>query len=110
MRTIFPNDLLHAGGAKLLECLVEDESDLVWETDSPDTARGEWAKLCSETLVVCDVEELEKFWARRSQSYAAMTHEPGVRSLVWGRFVDTWTADREASWEGATVLLGIPFE
>ena len=110
MRTIFPNNLLYAGGAKLLECLVEDEADLIWETDAPDTAREEWAKLCSETLAVCDVEELEKFWTKRSQSYATMTYEPGVRSQVWGYFVETWTADREASWEGATILLGVPFE
>ncbi|KAF8551673.1 hypothetical protein OG21DRAFT_1498937 [Imleria badia] len=110
MRTIFPSNLLHAGGAKLLECLVEDESDLVWETDAPDTARKEWARLSSETLAVCDVEELKKFWAKRSQSYATMTYEPGVRSLVWSCFVETWTADREASWEGATILLGVPFD
>ncbi|KAF8442906.1 hypothetical protein L210DRAFT_3611408 [Boletus edulis BED1] len=110
MRTTFPNSLLHAGGTKLLECLVEDECDLVWETDAPDTARKEWAKLCSETLAICDVEELEKFWAKRSRSYAIMTFEPGVRSLVWGCFVETWTADREASWEGAIILLGVPFD
>lgn len=110
MRTTFPNNSLHSGGAKLLECLVEDESDLVWETDTPDTARQEWAKLCSETLVVCDVEELERFWAQRSKSYASLTCEPGLRSLVWGCFVETWTVDREASWEGAIILLGVPFE
>ena len=110
MRTIFPSNLLHAGGTKLLECLVEEESDLVRETDAPDTAREEWAKLCSETLVVCDVEDLKKFWAKRSRSYATRTYEPGARSLVWSIFVETWTADREASWEGATILLGVPFE
>lgn len=110
MRTTFPNNLLHAGGAKLLECLAEDESELVWETDTADIAREEWAKLCAETLAVCEVEELEKFWAKRLQSYTTMAYEPGVRSLVWGCFVETWTADREASWEGATILLGVPFE
>lgn len=110
MRATFPNNLLHAGGAKLLECLVEDESELVWEADTLDTAREEWAKLCAEILAVCEVEELEKFWAKRLQSYATVTYEPGVRSLVWGCFVETWTADCQASWEGGTVLLGVPFE
>lgn len=110
MRTTFPNDLLHAGGTRLLECLLEDESDLVWETDTPETARTEWAKLCAETLAVCDIEVLEKFWAKRRQSYASMPYESGVRSLIWSCFVQTWTMDREASWEGATVLLGVPFE
>ncbi|KAF9221622.1 hypothetical protein BS17DRAFT_711232 [Gyrodon lividus] len=109
MRTTFPNNLLHAGGAKLLECLIEDESDLVWETDNPDDARKEWAKLCAETLVICDIDQLRKFWAKRSRSYAMMTYESGVQSLVWGSFIETWKADTEGSWEGATVLLGVPF-
>ncbi|KIJ62575.1 hypothetical protein HYDPIDRAFT_176396 [Hydnomerulius pinastri MD-312] len=110
MRTTFPNNLLHAGGAKLLECLIEDESDLVWETDAPDDARKEWAKLCAETLVVCDIDELRKFWAKRSRSYAMMTYEAGVQSLVWGCFIEKWKADAEGSWEGAVILLGVPFD
>ncbi|KAF9241177.1 hypothetical protein BU15DRAFT_61124 [Melanogaster broomeanus] len=110
MRTTFPNNLLHAGGAKLLECLIEDESDLVWETDHPDDARREWAKLCAETLVVCDIDELRQFWAKRSRSYAMMTYESGVQSLVWGCFIETWKADTEGSWESATLLLGAPFD
>ncbi|KAF8842180.1 hypothetical protein BDN67DRAFT_995787 [Paxillus ammoniavirescens] len=109
MRTTFPHNLLHAGGATLIECLIEDESDLVWETDTPDDARKEWAKLCAETLVICDIDELRKFWERRSRSYAMMTYEPGVQSLVWGCFIETWKVDTEGSWEGATILLGIPF-
>ncbi|KIK93333.1 hypothetical protein PAXRUDRAFT_829068 [Paxillus rubicundulus Ve08.2h10] len=110
MRTTFPNNLLHAGGAKLVECLVEDESDLVWETDTPDDARKEWAKLSAETLVICDIDELRKFWERRSRSYAMMSYEPGVQSLVWGCFIEAWKVDTEGSWEGATILLGIPFD
>ena len=110
MRTTFPNNLLHASGAKLLECLVEDESELLQDTDILGIAREEWAKLCAETLAVCEAEELERFWASRLQSYSSMTCGPGVRSLVWGCFVETWTTDREASWEGATILLGVPFE
>ncbi|KIJ13077.1 hypothetical protein PAXINDRAFT_156664 [Paxillus involutus ATCC 200175] len=110
MWTTFPHNLLHTGGAKLIECLIEDESDLVWETDSPDDARKEWAKLCAETLVICDIDELRKFWEERSRSYAMMTYESGVQSLMWGCFIETWKADTEGSWEGTTILLGIPFE
>ncbi|KAG8214607.1 hypothetical protein J3R82DRAFT_9677 [Butyriboletus roseoflavus] len=110
MRTTFPNNLLHAGGAKLLECLVKNESELVWETDTLDTSREEWAKLCAEILAVCEVEELEKFWAKRLQSYATVTYEPGARSLVWGCFVERWTVDCQASWEGGAILLGLPFD
>ncbi|KAG9315760.1 hypothetical protein JVU11DRAFT_3409 [Chiua virens] len=39
-----------------------------------------------------------------------MTYEPGVQSLVWGCFVETWSTDREASWEGAATLLAAPFD
>jgi hypothetical protein len=40
---------------------------------------------------------------------AMMAYEPGVQSLVWGCFVEKWTEDAEGSWEGAALLLGVPF-
>ncbi|KIN99598.1 hypothetical protein M404DRAFT_1004540 [Pisolithus tinctorius Marx 270] len=109
MRTTFPNNLLHNGGAKILECLVEDE-EVLTEQATTDNARTEWAYLCAETLVVCDVDELRKFWARRARSVALMPYEAGVQNLVWRRFVEKWREDAESSWEGAVVLLGVPFD
>ncbi|EGN98376.1 hypothetical protein SERLA73DRAFT_56513, partial [Serpula lacrymans var. lacrymans S7.3] len=109
MRTTIPNNLLHAGGAKLLTSLMENEDDLVWETDAPDDARKEWAYLCAEVLVVCDIDELKKFWTRRASARAQMTYEPGVQSLVWNCFVEKWQEDADGTWECAVVLLGIPF-
>ncbi|KAG1822871.1 uncharacterized protein BJ212DRAFT_1331086 [Suillus subaureus] len=109
IRTTFPNNVLHSAGARLLACLIEDEADLVWETDSPDDARKQWAYLCAEVLVVCEVDDLREFWAKRSCAVALMSYEPGVQSLVWGCFVEKWTEDAEGSWEGAALLLGVPF-
>lgn len=109
IRTTFPNNVLHSAGARLLACLMEDEADLVWETDSPDDARKQWAYLCAEVLVVCEVDDLREFWAKRSCAMAMMSYEPGVQSLVWGCFVEKWTEDAEGSWEGAALLLGVPF-
>ncbi|KAG0704222.1 hypothetical protein DFH29DRAFT_912360 [Suillus ampliporus] len=109
IRTTFPNSLLHSAGARLLTCLIEDEAALVWETDSPDDARTQWAYFCAEVLVVCEVDDLREFWSTRSRGMSMMSHEPGVQSLVWGCFVERWTEDAEGSWEGAALLLGIPF-
>ena len=109
VRTTFPNNLLQPAGARLLACLREDEADLVWETDSPDDARKQWAYLCAEVLVICEVDSLREFWAKRSSAMAMMSYEPGVQSLVWGCFIEKWTEDTEGPWEGAALLLGVPF-
>ncbi|KAH7921313.1 hypothetical protein BV22DRAFT_1132369 [Leucogyrophana mollusca] len=109
MRTTFPHNLLHAGGAKLLAYLINDEAELVWETDSPDDARKQWAYLSAEVLAVCDVTEMRQFWTKRARAVTQLTYEPGVQGLVWGCFVEKWTEDTDGSWEGAVVLLGVPF-
>lgn len=109
MRTTFPSNLLHSAGTRLLVCLIEDEADLVWETDSLDDARKQWAYLCAEVLVVCEVDDLREFWARRSRVMVMMSYEPGVQSLVWGCFIERWNEDAEGHWEGAALLLGVPF-
>ncbi|KAL4069879.1 hypothetical protein V8B97DRAFT_1887107 [Scleroderma yunnanense] len=109
MRAIFPSYLLHAGGAKLLEGLMEDEECLT-ELDDTEDARTLWACLCAEVLLICDIDELRKFWARRARTLALMPYEAGAQSLVWRCFVEKWKGDEEGTWEGAVVLLGVPFD
>ncbi|OJA17207.1 hypothetical protein AZE42_00199 [Rhizopogon vesiculosus] len=109
MRTTFPDNALHSAGARLLACLIEDEANLVWETDSPDDARKQWAYFCAEVLVVCEVDDLREFWAERSRAMAMMSYEPGVQSLVWGCFIERWTEEAQGPWEGGALLLGVPF-
>ncbi|KAI6039330.1 hypothetical protein EDC04DRAFT_1755812 [Pisolithus marmoratus] len=108
MRSTFPRTLLHVGGTKILECLIEDEEALT-EQQTTDGARTQWAYLCAETLVVCDADELRRFWARRARSVGLMPYEAGVQTLVWRCLVEKWIEDVESSWEGAVVLLGVPF-
>ncbi|KAI6114401.1 hypothetical protein F5141DRAFT_1187942 [Pisolithus sp. B1] len=109
MRTTFPHNLLHVGGLNILECLVEDEEALT-EQLTTDDARTQWGYLCAETLVVCDADELRKFWARRARSVALMPYEAGAQNLIWRCFIEKWKEDAESSWEGAVVLLGVPFD
>ncbi|KAG6334257.1 hypothetical protein ID866_4832 [Astraeus odoratus] len=108
MRTTFPNNLLHSGGAKLLARLIEDEEDLVEQAALDDT-RMQWAHLCAGTMVVCDIDEARKFWTQRAQSLTLITYEVGVQSFIWRCFVEKWKEDAEGSWEGAIILLGVPF-
>ncbi|KAI6129933.1 hypothetical protein EV401DRAFT_2129799 [Pisolithus croceorrhizus] len=109
MRTTFPHNLLHVGGLNILECLVEDEEALT-EQPVTDDARTQWGYLCAETLVVCDADELRKFWARRARSLTLMPYEAGAQNLIWRCFIEKWREDAESSWEGAVVLLGVPFD
>ncbi|EIW80981.1 hypothetical protein CONPUDRAFT_104060, partial [Coniophora puteana RWD-64-598 SS2] len=109
MRSAFPDNHIHAGASKMLVYLVEHEDELVWEEDSPDDARRQWATLCAEVLIVCDVAQLRAFWSGRTRAKLAAEYEPGVHSLIWGCFVDSWSEEVDVAWEGAVVLLGVPF-
>lgn len=100
-RTAIPHRALGAAGERLLACLVQHEDTLVCATDE---ARAEWALLCVQVLLVCESNALRAFWASAGTGW-----EPEVRCLVWKTFVEQWTEDGEGGWEGAAVLLGVPF-
>jgi hypothetical protein len=111
VRANVPLELITVAGKKLLGCLVDNEEGLVWETDSPDDARREWAMLCAEVLLVCDLQELKSFWGiagseRKGEVWSRKTE---VRSFVWTCFVQKWKEDGGWYWEGAVILLGAPF-
>lgn len=103
VRTTVPLDDITAAAEKLLTCLVNNEDDWVWESESPDDARKQWAMFCAEVLLVCDLHELRLFWKKEWSKKAE------VRRLVWDCFVQRWKAEGEWHWEGAVVLLGVPF-
>jgi hypothetical protein len=112
-RTTVPLELITAAGEKLLACLVNDEDDWVWELDSPDDARKQWAMFCAEVLLVCDLDELRLFWGTsrvaRSEKKRGWSKKAEVRRLVWDCFVQKWKAEGDWHWEGAVVLLSVPF-
>ncbi|KAG7442975.1 uncharacterized protein BT62DRAFT_972705 [Guyanagaster necrorhizus] len=92
---------------RLLACLMKNESDL---TDGDECVRKEWASLCAQVAVVCELEELKAFW-----SFVVDAEIPAwkwnwseaVRSIVWRGFTNVW--HHEGTWEGIIVLLNVPF-
>jgi hypothetical protein len=113
VRTTVPLDDVTVAAERLLACLVNSEDDWVWESDSPDDARKQWAMFCAEVLLVCDLHELRLFWGTSrdagSEKKKEWSKKAEVRRLVWDCFVQKWKAEGEWHWEGAVVLLGVPF-
>jgi hypothetical protein len=105
-RAIFPNALLNGAGEKLLATLVRNETELI---DDQDNARTQWSYFCAEVLLICGVDEMSLFWAIEVEIRKRRNWTPTVRRLVWGSLVEKWTANGPRSWEGAVVLLGVPF-
>jgi hypothetical protein len=68
---------------------------------------------CAEVLLVCDLHELRLFWGTSrdagSEKKKEWSKKAEVRRLVWDCFVQKWKAEGEWHWEGAVVLLGVPF-
>jgi hypothetical protein len=113
IRTTIPPDFVVAAGEKLLACLIDNEDDWVWETDSSDDARKHWAMFCAEVLLVCASDELRSFWGTSrgsgNDSKRDWSRKPEVRRLVWACFVQKWKEEGDWNWEGAIILLGVPF-
>ena len=113
VRTTIPLDLVAAAGEKLLACLVDNEDDWVWETDPNDDARKQWAMFCAEILLACHSDELKLFWGTSREvgngRKGAWSRKPTVRHLVWACFVHKWKEEGDWNWEGAAILLGVPF-
>ncbi|KAF7977771.1 hypothetical protein HWV62_2653 [Athelia sp. TMB] len=116
VRTHVPLDHLYHAGHKLVACLVDGEEDLVGDYDGPlheDDARKHWAMLCAEVLYLCDRDELRSFWGAkcetRRRTPATWSKKPDVRCLVWAAFLHKWQDERHWDWDGAIVLLCVPF-
>ncbi|KAI0061493.1 hypothetical protein BV25DRAFT_1857413 [Artomyces pyxidatus] len=107
---IVPAHEIGVASENVLAFLMEKESSLVWETDSPHDAREQWALLCTEMLVHCRAGPLKVFWGMRSTSKKwEWGWSAEVRSLVWRNFAERWREIACAKWENALVLLGVPF-
>ncbi|KAK0464495.1 uncharacterized protein EV420DRAFT_1725380 [Desarmillaria tabescens] len=106
IRELIPKDNLREAN-RLLACLMKHEADL---TDGDELVRKEWASLCAQVAVVCELDELKAFW-----SYVVDAEIPAwkwnwsetVRSIVWKAFADAW--HQEGTWESIIVLLNVPF-
>lgn len=108
-RTVIPYEHLSTAGEKLLSCLMKNEHEL---TDPGKDAQDEWASLCAELLVVCDVDELKAFWGYHTSPDNKKWERnltSDIQNLVWKCFVEKWKEDEKGNWEGGVVLLGVPF-
>ncbi|KII86652.1 hypothetical protein PLICRDRAFT_699960 [Plicaturopsis crispa FD-325 SS-3] len=112
VRTVFPHALLSAAGEKLLMALADNEEELVQETGGDlGEAQKMWGALCAEVCAVCDVEEVSAFWGKFVDERVkySWTRDVADRRNVWASFSESWRMDVEGGWEGAMVLLGVPF-
>lgn len=123
MRTIFPQAPLVPAAEALFSCLVNNEASLllenvrmegVIESDSGESTRDKWVSLCVSVLSVCDVSAVRRFWgydeggAMSGLRDKALKWTQDFTNAVWRSTVEQWR-DGECHWEGAVVLLGVPF-
>jgi len=103
MHEVFQEVNLRRAGERLLSCLMKIEDELV---ESNDEARQLWVSLCVKALTVCDVDAIKMFWGFERGWDWDWTEE--VRNTVWRASIEKWS-DGDCNWEGATVLLAVPF-
>lgn len=100
----FPETNLRRAGERLLSCLMKMEDELV---DSNDDARLLWVSLCVKALAVCDVDGMKMFWGFEAGG-CEWDWTEDIRNLVWRTSAEKWSEDG-CNWEGAAVLLAVPF-
>ena len=123
MKTIFPQGPLVPAAEALLACLIKNEASLlpenarmdgVFERDTGESVRNTWAYLCVSVLAVCDDGAVRAFWGYEEGGAMNGLREEGFKwtqdftNAVWRATVEQWR-DGEGHWEGAVVLLGVPF-
>lgn len=99
-----PETNLRRAGERLLSCLMKIEDELV---ESNDNARLIWVSLCVKALAVCDMDAMKMFWGFEAGGCEWDWTEE-VRNMVWRTSVEKWSDDG-CNWEGAAVLLAVPF-
>ncbi|KAH9949823.1 hypothetical protein B0H21DRAFT_819758 [Amylocystis lapponica] len=110
VKTAFEGSTLNRSAAKLLQYLHRNELNLIEDMDAADIVRRQWAYMCSDIAMECDVEDLDAFWTPRRASSRRPKREwsSAVRRVMWQAFVIKWQEDRN-KWEAAVMLLGVPF-
>jgi hypothetical protein len=125
MRTIFPQVPLVPAAEALLTSLIKNEASLlpenarmdgVFESDSGESTKNKWVSLCVSMLSICDTSAVQAFWGYEEEG-GTMSGLGGkgfkwtqdfTYAAVWRTSVELWK-NGEGHWEGAVVLLGVPF-
>lgn len=126
MRTIFPQVTLVPAAETLLITLIKNEASLLpenarldgvfFESDSGESTRNKWVSLCVSVLSICDASAVRVFlgYDEGGGTMSGLRGEKGFKwtkefqNAVWRTAVEQWR-DGEGHWEGAVVLLGVPF-
>ena len=124
MRTIFPQATLVPAAETLLISLIKNEALLLpenvrmdgvfFESDSGESTRNKWVSLCVSVLSICDASAVRVFLGYEEGGTMSGLREKGFKwtqdfqNAVWRTIAEQWK-DGEGHWEGAVVLLGVPF-
>lgn len=120
MKIVFPSWTLTQAAGTLLACLMKNWKSLinasVFESDcEEDASLKGWTSLCMDALSLSDVDTLRTFWACDEEpSTEAYSGEwtsdwsSTFKNAVWRICADKWK-EQELSYEGAIVLMGVPF-
>ncbi|KAI0372272.1 hypothetical protein BV20DRAFT_1120079 [Pilatotrama ljubarskyi] len=111
-RAVFPEDVFAHLAESVLKHLNSKEEPLVGDVQCTDEVREQWASLCAEAALTCDIGVLQAFWSNKlgqpSDGQRDSDWTVDVRVAVWQAFLDRWE-DSKRSWEAAIVLLSVPF-
>ena len=124
MRTIFPQMTLVPAAEALIISLIKNEASLLpenvrmdgvyFESDSGESTRNKWVSLCVSVLSICDASAVRTFLGYEEGGTMSGLRDKGfkwtqdLKYAVWRTTVEHWK-DGEGHWEGAVVLLGVPF-
>lgn len=124
LRDVFPANTLRECAESLLANLMKNENmlirgtgttTLVADDEGIEQARVAWVALCVDALLLCDADTLRMFWVCEEDMAAAVAagrHYPDWSrywtGAVWKTCSEKWI-EGEGSYEGAVVLLGVPF-
>jgi len=121
MKTIFPHEALGEAAEMFLACLMRNGMSLLPKDarealdEAEEKVRNTWVTLSVDVLGICDVDAMRVFWG--CEEGASVKKIDGTwgwdwtnefTNAVWRTSVDKWKDD-EGDWEGAVILLGVPF-
>ncbi|KAI0632226.1 hypothetical protein C8Q77DRAFT_1279320 [Trametes polyzona] len=111
-RAVFPEDVFAGLAESVVKFLNTNEGILLGDVHCTDEVREQWASLCAEAALACDISVLQAFWSntlgKPNNGYRDSEWSFDVRASVWQVFLERWDDGRK-NWEAAIVLLSVPF-
>ncbi|KDQ62518.1 hypothetical protein JAAARDRAFT_203629 [Jaapia argillacea MUCL 33604] len=111
LRTAVPSQLLTDAGELFISRLQDRTHDILKESETsvPDLGAWEhWALLCTDVLLVCEVNQVKAFWSSKDGG-TAWAWSKMACTMVWNTFLEEWAEAGKATWDGIVALLAVPF-